>query len=388
MNKKRRRLGATLLVILLILLWLPSIEAKADIDELKNRIEEAERNHQQTKDNLKNTQDNIDALTFVKDGLQGKLNQLTSQLTEVSDNLAELEDKIDSKNAEIETTTEDLNEAIAEENAQYEAMKARIKFIYEKKDQTYLDKLVSSTGFADAMNKAGYIEELAEYDRQKLDEFKATRQKVEELKAKLEDEKATLDEYHEETYAEQQKVAGYVSDTSSSITQYSGQIKQAEALADAIEEQAKQEAQDIAALKKQLAEEIAMSKLAAQSEWRDISEVQFAEGDRMLLANLIYCEAGNQPYAGQLAVGSVVINRVLSSVYPDTVVGVIYQNKQFSPVGDGHLALALAENKATAACYKAADEAMAGQTNVGNCVYFRTPVEGLSGIQIGDHIFY
>ena len=388
MNKKRRRLGATLLVILLILLWLPSIEAKADIDELKNRIEEAERNHQQTKDNLKNTQDNIDALTFVKDGLQGKLNQLTSQLTEVSDNLAELEDKIDSKNAEIETTTEDLNEAIAEENAQYEAMKARIKFIYEKKDQTYLDILVSSTGFADAMNKAGYIEELAEYDRQKLDEFKATRQKVEELKAKLEDEKATLDEYHEETYAEQQKVAGYVSDTSSSITQYSGQIKQAEALADAIEEQAKQEAQDIAALKKQLAEEIAMSKLAAQSEWRDISEVEFAEGDRMLLANLIYCEAGNQPYAGQLAVGSVVINRVLSSVYPDTVVGVIYQNKQFSPVGDGHLALALAENKATAACYKAADEAMAGQTNVGNCVYFRTPVEGLSGIQIGDHIFY
>ena len=388
MNKKRRRLGATLLVILLILLWLPSIEAKADIDELKNRIEEAERNHQQTKDNLKNTQDNIDALTFVKDGLQGKLNQLTSQLTEVSDNLAELEDKIDSKNAEIETTTEDLNEAIAEENAQYEAMKARIKFIYEKKDQTYLDILVSSTGFADAMNKAGYIEELAEYDRQKLDEFKATRQKVEELKAKLEDEKATLDEYHEETYAEQQKVAGYVSDTSNSITQYSGQIKQAEAMADAIEEQAKQEAQDIAALKKQLAEEIAMSKLAAQSEWRDISEVQFAEGDRMLLANLIYCEAGNQPYAGQLAVGSVVINRVLSSVYPDTVVGVIYQNKQFSPVGDGHLALALAENKATAACYKAADEAMAGQTNVGNCVYFRTPVEGLSGIQIGDHIFY
>lgn len=388
MNKKRRRLGATLLVILLILLWLPSIEAKADIDALKNRIEEAERNHQQTKDNLKNTQDNIDALTFVKDGLQGKLNQLTSQLTEVSDNLAELEDKIDSKNAEIETTTEDLNEAIAEENAQYEAMKARIKFIYEKKDQTYLDILVSSTGFADAMNKAGYIEELAEYDRQKLDEFKATRQKVEELKAKLEDEKATLDEYHEKTYAEQQKVAGYVSDTSSSITQYSGQIKQAEALADAIEEQAKQEAQDIAALKKQLAEEIAMSKLAAQSEWRDISEVQFAEGDRMLLANLIYCEAGNQPYAGQLAVGSVVINRVLSSVYPDTVVGVIYQNKQFSPVGDGHLALALAENKATAACYKAADEAMAGQTNVGNCVYFRTPVEGLSGIQIGDHIFY
>ena len=131
-----------------------------------------------------------------------------------------------------------------------------------------------------------------------------------------------------------------------------------------------------------------MSKLAAQSSWRDISEVTFQEGDRYLLASIIYCEAGGEPYAGQLAVGAVVINRVLSSVYPDTVVGVVYQNRQFAPVASGRLALALAEGRATAACYKAADEAMSGQTNVGNCVYFRTPIEGLSGMQIGGHIFY
>ena len=131
-----------------------------------------------------------------------------------------------------------------------------------------------------------------------------------------------------------------------------------------------------------------LSKLAAQSTWRDISEVTFADGDRYLLANLIYCEAGGEPYEGKVAVGAVVINRVLSSVYPDTVVGVIYQNKQFSPVASGRLALALADSKATAACYQAADEAMKGYSNVGNCVYFRTPVPGLSGISIGGHIFY
>ena len=131
-----------------------------------------------------------------------------------------------------------------------------------------------------------------------------------------------------------------------------------------------------------------MSQLAAQSAWRDISDVQFEESDRYLLANLIYCEAGGEPYAGQVAVGAVVINRVLSSVYPNTVAGVIYQKRQFSPVASGRLALAMANNKATPSCYKAADEAMAGQTNVGNCVYFRTPIPGLTGIQIGGHIFY
>ena len=107
-----------------------------------------------------------------------------------------------------------------------------------------------------------------------------------------------------------------------------------------------------------------------------------------ILAALIQCEAGGEPYEGQVAVGAVVINRVLSSVYPNSLSGVIYQNRQFEPVSTGRLALALAENRATARCYQAADEAMSGVTNVGHCVYFRTPIPGLEGIRIGGHVFY
>ena len=115
----------------------------------------------------------------------------------------------------------------------------------------------------------------------------------------------------------------------------------------------------------------------------------FAEGDRYLLANLIYCEAGGEPYVGQVGVGSVVMNRVLSSVFPNTITGVIYQSGQFAPVASGRLALALAENRATASCYQAADEVMNGTTNVSNCVFFRTPVEGITPkYTIGGHIFY
>ena len=156
----------------------------------------------------------------------------------------------------------------------------------------------------------------------------------------------------------------------------------------AYEQQLAEQNSSLQELQKQLEEERRLSALAARSAWRDISEISFADGDRYLLANLIYCEAGNQPYEGQVAVGAVVMNRVMSSVFPDTVVGVIYQNKQFSPVASGRLALALAEDHATAACYRAADEAMAGATTVGNCLFFRTPIEGLTGIQIGGHIFY
>lgn len=388
MRTKQGKVWALLLVAAVALSSVPAISAYADIKDTQEKLNKAQQEHADTTQRLKETKDNIDSLNDTKGTLEGRLHQLNVELAEVSDNLSDLEDKIDAKNSEIEQTTADLEEAIAIENAQYEAMKKRIRFMYERKEYTYAEMLFSSTSFADFLNKNNYIEKLSEYDRKMLNKYIETRQNVEATKATLEAEKAELDGFHEEVAAEQAKVSGYVSSTSSEIGKYAGEIKAFEAVADAYAEQSAKEEENIAALKKQLAEEIAMSKLAAQSKWRDISEVSFEEGDRYLLANLIYCEAGNQPYEGQLAVGAVVINRVLSSVYPDSVVGVIYQNKQFAPVGDGHLALALAEDRATSACYKAADEAMSGHTNVGNCVYFRTPIEGLTGIQIGGHIFY
>ena len=386
---KRKGLHRALAVILTITMYLSCMPVTdAFAATTKEKLEQAEKEQAEVKNKLEATEQNIAGMESEKSELQTKLNQLNNDLTAVSEKLEDLEDKIETKEEEIEETQADLEEARETEKTQYANMKERIQFMYEKKNTMYLEILFNASGFSEFINNATYLEMLSEYDQNLLEEYEQNRILIEEKEAQLIEEKAELDTLREETATEQAKVTGYVNSTSSSIKQYAGQIADAEAIAAAYEADIKKREEDIAYLKKKLAEEIALSKLAAQSKWRDISEVQFAEGDRYLLANLIYCEAGAEPYAGQLAVGAVVVNRVLSSVYPDTVTGVIYQNKQFSPVGSGRLALALAENRATAACYKAADEAMAGQTNVGNCVYFRTPIEGLTGIQIGGHIFY
>ena len=384
--KGKHRIIAVLLTTTMYFAGLPAFDAYAATT--KEKLEQAEKEHEETKNKLDETESNIDAMEAQKSSLQGKLSQLNQELESVSNKLADLEQQIEDKIEEINQTEEDLKKARETEETQFHDMQKRMKFMYEKKDTMYLEILFSADGFGDFINKTTYLQELSEYDQNLLAEYEKCRQMIEEKEAELKEEKKELDGLREETQKEQEKVTGYVNATSSSINQYLGQIADAEAQAEAYEAQIKQEEENIAALKKKLAEEIALSKLAAQSKWRDISEVTFAEGDRYLLANLIYCEAGAEPYAGQLAVGAVVINRVLSSIYPDTVTGVIYQNKQFSPVASGRLALALAENRATAACYKAADEAMSGQTNVGTCVYFRTPIEGLSGINIGGHVFY
>ena len=357
-------------------------------ESTKQQLENAKKAKEQTQGQLDDTKDDIAEMNEEKSSLQGQLNNLNDQLTEVSNNLESLEEQIGDKETEIENTLAELEAARITEENQYASMKKRIQFMYEKQDNVLMGMLFGASNFADFLNKNNYIEQLSAYDRRMFNEYVETRQLIEEKEAALEEEREQLEDYKVKEQAEQSRVSGLVSQTSGSIRQYANDISDAEAKAQELEDQIKAQEADIKKLEAKLAEEMRMSKLARSSTWRNISEVSFAEGDRYLLANLIYCEAGSEPYDGKLAVGAVVINRVLSSVYPDTVVGVIYQNKQFSPASSGRLALALADGKATAACYQAADEAMKGYSNVGNCVYFRTPVPGLSGINIGGHVFY
>lgn len=358
------------------------------INSIREQINQAQEEKEATEDAKKATEENIGGLSSARNSLQGQLNGLTEDLTQISQKLEGIENDIIDKNEEIRQTQEKLELARETEASQYAAMKRRVKYLYEEGNQTYLELLINAGSFSKMLTQSTYIEKLQEYDRKVLLQLKAQRQAIEELEARLQEEKESLDELQAQVEEEKSKIAASVSSTKNGIASYSSQIAAAEQQADQLAAQIEEQNQNISALQKQLEEEIAKSRLAARSKWRDISEVTFSDEDRYLLANLIYCEAGNQPYEGQVAVGAVVINRVLSSVYPNTVSGVIYQYKQFAPVLDGHLALALAEDRATKACYQAADEAMAGYTNVGRCVYFRTPIPGLEGIQIGGHIFY
>ncbi len=347
-------------------------------EERKNELEQQQNENEEELEQLQGEQ---------KD-LKRELKKLNAQLTQVMENLEDLEQQISGKEQEIADTQAALEEARAREKWQYECMVERVRVLYEAKDESYLNSLLKENSLADILNAADYIERVAAYERRKMDEYTATRAYVEEQEARLQSEMNELDALKVQAEAEKNKVSGLISQTSSAIADYGDQIADAEKKAEEVEAQIKKEEENLEYLRKKLAEEIALSKAAANAAWRDISEVNFAEGDRRLLANLIYCEAGGEPYEGQLAVGSVVINRVLSSKFPNSVLGVIYQKRQFSPVASGRLELALMADKATAKCYQAADEAMSGVTNVGNCVFFRTPIPGLTGINIGGHVFY
>ena len=131
------------------------------------------------------------------------------------------------------------------------------------------------------------------------------------------------------------------------------------------------------------AERIAREKAEAEAAQAEAEAAQQAEKE--LLASLIFCEAGNQPYEGQVAVGAVVMNRIKSSSYPDTMEEVIYQSGQFSPAMSGWLDRVRANQGYTEAAMQAAEDALAGSNPIGDCLYFSV---GGYGTRIGDHLFH
>lgn len=115
-----------------------------------------------------------------------------------------------------------------------------------------------------------------------------------------------------------------------------------------------------------------------------IKEEQAKSSQIKLLAAIIFCEAGNQCYEGKVAVGSVVLNRVSSSRYPNSIEKVIYQRGQFTPAMTGRLASVLSSGRIPSSCYEAAQDALNGAKPVGNALYFNT---GHGNIKLGDHYF-
>jgi len=384
--KRLKRLAAIAMVTAIAVTSAPY--AAEATQTTKQQLDEAEKNKKETEQKIEEDNKSLDDLNKKQSSLRKELNGLNSDLEEISAHLDDLYEQITQKEAEIAQTQQELAEAREREKVQYEAMMKRIKFMYEDSETLYMEIIFQAKSFSQLITLSDYVDHLASYDKMKFEEYQQHRIEVEDLEARLQSENVELNVLREEAEEEKANVVTVINKTSAKVSEYGKQIDEYEALLE--EEQAllaKQQA-DVEALRKQYEEELRLSRLSANSVWRDISEVSFDDGDRYLLANLIYCEAGGEPYDGQVAVGSVVINRVLSPVFPSTVSGVIYQKFQFSPAGSGRLAYALSVNKATASCYRAADEAMSGYSNVGNCVFFRTPIEGLSGTQIGHHIFY
>ena len=388
MRKIIKKITASALVILLMCgLWGQTIQATQEqIDGVKENIDDLEEKQKEAQKQAESYADSADSLT-------GDLKTLNDSLAQATQALNETEEQLANTQTELEQTKVDLAAAQEQEQQQYQAMKKRIQFMYEMDTESMMEILMESESIVDFLNRGEYIISIHDYDRKMLDVYQATKEEIATKEQQLETQEAQLSALQQQETEKKQQLAALVDSTSQQLVaakqqlevaktdaaNYEAEIERQKAYEEQLE--AQKAAEDAARLA-----EIQRQEEEMKENTPDTTPVEADTSEQALLAALIQCEAGGESYEGKLAVGSVVINRLRSSHFPNSIAGVIYQSGQFSPVASGRFATVLAEG-ADESCVQAAAEVLGGRITV-DCLYFRRNTGDILGIVIGNHVFY
>ncbi|MGN1165413.1 MAG: cell wall hydrolase [Lachnospiraceae bacterium] len=315
--------------------------------------------------------------------IQEEIDTINSDIDSLSSELENTTAEIEKKTSEIEKSRLDVAAAKLNEENQYSAMKERIKFMYEGGNISLLQILLSSESMSDFLNKAEYVTLISDYDREMLDEFKDIRKNVEKKQEKLERQQQELSNLEASLNAQKSDLTSKLSTASGELDEYTAQLeraKEAEAAAKAAREA--EEAEKAKALEVKKAEENSSDNSNTGS--ADISDTSTIA----LMAAILECEAG-ATYEGMIAVGTVIMNRVASSRFPNTIRDVIYQSGQFSPVNSGKLDRVLKRGPSSSA-YEAAKAVLGGErhSKVKDCLFFNAAYTGKKGIIVGGNVFW
>ena len=209
---------------------------------------------------LKNIQSKISGIESQKSALSSEVSSLNDDLTDTLLNIQVLESDLADKEVEIEQAQKDYEAAKATEEQQYDSMKKRIQYLYETGQESYVEMLLTSESVADLVNKVDYAEELQEYDRRLLDEYKAAKQAVIDLQAQLEEEKQELLEMEEQLKEEKANLESVIAQKRSQIADFDSQLSAAKAKVSEYQKKIKEQNAQIKQLQK---EEEAKRKAAA-----------------------------------------------------------------------------------------------------------------------------
>ena len=198
------------------------------IKESEASKEQAEQNKSNLKSGLTNVQTLLKSLESAKGDLEQYITELDSDLNTITANLEYLEERIAVKEDEVKATEAELEAAKETSANQYATMKRRIRFMYEKGNKSNIEMLISSKSFTDFLNKAEFIQRVSEYDRNMLNEYIATQEKIEEANEKLIAEQAELVEAKEALEQEEDAMETLISSKEEEINLYEADISNKE----------------------------------------------------------------------------------------------------------------------------------------------------------------
>lgn len=180
---------------------------------------------------ISNAVRSISEIEAEQDSLQNEIDELDADLYSLVSQITEIETAIAETEAEIEETTAALEEAKAARQAQYDAMKLRIKYMYESENPSVFEMLIESGSISQFLNKLDYANSVYEYDRTKLEQFKATQAEIEELAAALDEEKAGLESSKKELATQESALEAMISEKKGEMDDLDAELKEAKEIA-------------------------------------------------------------------------------------------------------------------------------------------------------------
>ncbi len=389
----------------LVMLMFVVMNVWADKTDLSDDIAAGEERLGEIESLYGEMQEKIDSLEENKENLSNYLASLNQSYEAAQTLIDTYNGQISEKQADIDAINEKLKEAEHEQAEQYEAMKLRIQYMYESGDMDIINVFLSDGTIEDMLNQVEYISKIMEYDRSKMDEYENLLLTITVMKQQAEEEMNQLSTLKSEQESVVSDLAKLMDEASLNIKAHQEQISAAEQEALAYEQEIENQRNSLEELKQEESRRVAESISESIRESEEASRRQAAidagetyeetttsayipeANDLQKLAAIIYCEAGGEPYEGQLAVGTVVMNRVESPRFPNTIEEVLMQPYQFTPVGSGRYAIALAKEP-DPSCLRAATEVLINGVRTGRWLFFRVANGIIQGDIIGNQVFY
>ena len=204
------------------------INAFGTVSDEKNKLSDLQNQKQQAQDeNNKLQKSKSDAQEYIQ-SVDKKLTNLATEMYKTNQKLSKTEDK-------ISKTQKELDKAQVSINEQYEDMKLRIKYMYENGDTQMIDLIFNSKSITDFLNKAEYITELSQYDRDMLNKMKKTKEKIASAKSTLVTEKKNLQTIHAQQKSDQTKLTNLSASKQQELKNYEALIAHNEATSDELE---------------------------------------------------------------------------------------------------------------------------------------------------------
>ena len=236
-------------------------DTKTQLNQQKNKAEK----------NLEQANQNISAIEDERSEAEAEVEEVDQQLVQLLATIDILNDEIAAKKVDVEVSGQEYEAAAAEESKQYKEMRDRIRFMYERGETQYLEILMQSASFADAVNKADYVEKIYDYDRKLLDKYDKTAKEAKELHDRLAEEEAELEGMQLEFKEQQSELEQTLTEKKAVVENFDEKLSAARSEAKKYESQVKEANTEIAKIAaKEKAEREAKEK--AEREAREKAE--------------------------------------------------------------------------------------------------------------------